>query len=136
MFSFVFVKKATALFLAIYYTIISIGITANIHYCGGHFNNLELVSLAQKHTNCCGEKPMKMDCCKDKKIVVKKSLQDIPTPKVCIHSHSVIDLITPIIFYSPKTTLPFSDKIVLATNHSPPLDVKHPIYLRHRSFLI
>jgi len=130
------VKKATAIFLAFYYLIVSIGLTANIHICGGKIDSFTFFPSSDSHGACCGGKPMKKDCCKDKKIVVKKTSKEIPTSKICFSPVVVADVETTLFYICPKTELHFSDKTVLVSNHSPPPDAKHPIYLRNHAFLV
>ena len=129
-------KKATALFLAVYYLIICIGLSANIHICGGRIDSFTFFSTTNSHGTCCGGKPMKKDCCKDKKIIVKKTSKEIPSSKIFVSHNLIADIETPLFYFSCNTEICYLDKTILVSNHSPPPDSKCPIYLRNQSFLI
>ncbi len=126
-------KRILALLLVCIYLLPALGIWGNIHYCGKKICRIDLLTEA-KEAKCCGGKPMKRDCCKDKKFSVKKSGQERSgnmiektfSPLLVLPAAPVIQL-TDCIYYSYM-------QVRLGDYHPPPPDAKHPPYIFHRCF--
>ncbi len=64
-------KKLIAIFLLTFYTATTFGVTLNFHYCGGHLNQVSLLSLSNKVVCSCGLGTMSKGCCQDKVVYQK-----------------------------------------------------------------
>ena len=65
-------KKFTAILLLTIYGLTSVGATIDLHYCSGKLSKVTLVTEPKK-TDCCSEKEMPKDCCKDKLVRLKQT---------------------------------------------------------------
>ncbi|MBK7959465.1 MAG: hypothetical protein IPK03_16105 [Bacteroidetes bacterium] len=66
-------KSYITILLLITYLVNSIGVYAQLHYCGGHLASITFVEHGQEKCPC-GSKSMKKGCCKDK--IVKSKIKD------------------------------------------------------------
>ena len=129
-------KKFFTLMFAFYYLFISLGITASVHYCGGKVNRINVMGMGD-HKQCCGGKPMKKDCCKDKEIKLKKKQSDEQSYKTVLVKFSpIIECVIPSYQWIQPRNIHNEVEATLVSNHSPPPDGKHPIYIKIRSLLI
>ncbi|MFV0545222.1 MAG: HYC_CC_PP family protein [Bacteroides sp.] len=66
-------KKPLLIFLALVYTVISIGITVNMHYCMGHLAEVSWVSSPKP---CCdsGASGLDSHCCSNQQITAKLAI--------------------------------------------------------------
>ncbi|MEN9339608.1 MAG: hypothetical protein RIQ62_920 [Bacteroidota bacterium] len=126
-------KQILAFLLLCLYLLPSLGVWGNIHYCGKKICRIDILTEA-KVDNCCGGKPMKSDCCKDKKFSVKKSGQE-RSGNMIEKTFSPIFAIPEALAFKTADWIHYPCKQVrLADYHPPPPDVKHPIYISHRCF--
>ena len=70
-------KKHISIFLAFLLLVSNVGLSFNVHYCGGELASVSLNSVLpslQSEKGCCEKKvtSKKDSCCKDKKIVIQK----------------------------------------------------------------
>jgi hypothetical protein len=121
--------------LVLFYFLISIRLTANVHYCGGKIRAVSVVGFS-KQQSCCEGKPMKRNCCKNVKVCLKQNGEDQRVSSVAF-------LIAPVVIppvtrfaelhpvaesYVPQTILP--------SVHAPPPEAFPPVYLKNCVFLI
>ncbi|MFM7016333.1 MAG: HYC_CC_PP family protein [Bacteroidota bacterium] len=64
-------KKSFALFLCIFYFLVSNGITINKHYCGGRLVSVK-VGIIKTHQCACGT-AMKKNCCHNQSLQLKNN---------------------------------------------------------------
>jgi hypothetical protein len=64
-------KKLLTVFLLIFYTATTFGVTLKFHYCGDHLNNVSLLNISDKGVCSCGSIKMPKGCCQDKVIYEK-----------------------------------------------------------------
>lgn len=73
-------KKQISVFLAILLLVSNVGLAFNIHYCGGEISSVSLNSTLpslKSEKGCCEKIVDKKDsCCKDKKIVIQKKVDN------------------------------------------------------------
>ena len=73
-------KKHISIFLAVLLLVSNVGLAFNVHYCGGQLASVSLNSTLptlQSEKGCCEKKITQKDhCCKDKKIVVEKKIDN------------------------------------------------------------
>lgn len=65
-------KKITAIFFLPLFLIANLGVAVSVHWCGGKLDSIDFFSDG-KHKCKCGEKAMKLDCCKDKTVQLRAS---------------------------------------------------------------
>ena len=129
-------KKLIVFLLIGLYMIPTFGITVSIHYCGGKINSISILELGS-HKGCCGGKAMKMDCCKDKKISIKKASSEEQVTKIIQLKISDFSTIIKVpLFVNSNFNLFETTNEVLISNNDPPPDAKHPIYLMDRCIRI
>jgi hypothetical protein len=69
-------KKHISVFLAVLLLVSNVGFAFNVHYCGGEIASVSLSSL-KAEKGCCEKVASKKDsCCKDKKIVFQKKVDN------------------------------------------------------------
>jgi hypothetical protein len=69
-------KKQISIFLAVLLLVSNVGLAFNVHYCGGEIASVSLTSL-KAEKGCCEKVASKKDsCCKDKKIVFQKKVDN------------------------------------------------------------
>jgi hypothetical protein len=69
-------KKQISVFLAVLLLVSNVGLAFNVHYCGGEIASVSLTSL-KAEKGCCEKVASKKDsCCKDKKIVFQKKVDN------------------------------------------------------------
>jgi hypothetical protein len=73
-------KKQISVFLAVLLLVSNVGLAFNVHYCGGEISAVSLNSILpslKSEKGCCEKIVDKKDsCCKDKKIVIQKKVDN------------------------------------------------------------
>ncbi|WP_268848958.1 HYC_CC_PP family protein [Flavobacterium aestivum] len=73
-------KKQISIFLAVLLLVSNVGLAFNVHYCGGEISSVSLNSALpslKSEKGCCEKIVDKKDsCCKDKKIVIQKKVDN------------------------------------------------------------
>ena len=74
-------KRHISIFLAFLLLVSNVGLAFNVHYCGGKISSVSLNSTLpslQNEKGCCEKKVVskKDSCCKDKKIVFQKKVDN------------------------------------------------------------
>jgi hypothetical protein len=73
-------KKQISIFLAVLLLVSNVGLAFNVHYCGGEISSVSLNSTLpslKSEKGCCEKIVDKKDsCCKDKKIVIQKKVDN------------------------------------------------------------
>ena len=73
-------KKQISILLAVLLLVSNVGLAFNVHYCGGEILSVSLNSTLpslKSEKGCCEAKASKKDsCCKDKKIVIQKKVDN------------------------------------------------------------
>jgi hypothetical protein len=73
-------KKQISVFLAVLLLVSNVGLAFNVHYCGGEISSVSLNSTLpslKSEKGCCEKIVDKKDsCCKDKKIVIQKKVDN------------------------------------------------------------
>lgn len=121
--------------LAVFYFLISVRLTANVHYCGGKIQNVTLVGFST-HQSCCGGKPMKKGCCEDVQVCFKKTSVDH-------QNSSTIAFISTAIITEPYQAIVFESNLefyvpkhIKPSVHAPPPELRIPIHLKNCVFII
>lgn len=129
-------KAAIAYCLTVFYFLISIGLTANLHYCGGKFKHVTFAGF-QKQKNCCKGKGMKKGCCKDVPVTLKKSSVDervITASAILSHP---IDIPAPAYFsFEAEPLSYFIPEKIVAGMKAPPPQAFPPVIIRNCVFRI
>lgn len=134
-FIFSSVKTILVYSLAVFYFLISVRLTANVHYCGGKIKNISIVGFTE-HKSCCAGKPMKKGCCEDVQLCFKKSSVDQPSsPAVVFISSAIVTESYPAFVFKSDHQLYVPKHIKLSVN-APPPEVKVPIHLKNCVFII
>jgi hypothetical protein len=128
-------KKSIIVLLALFYLIITSGLTISMHYCGGKLKEISFFSTGNEE-GCCGSKKKSKGCCNDKSAFIKvkdnhhaSHLLKSPAPS----SKLLIDVALPVFQYNfSKRDM---SEIVL-NYHAPPVWYDNPIYLKHRVLII
>lgn len=121
--------------LAVFYLLISVRLTANVHYCGGKIQKISLLGFST-HKSCCAGKPMKKGCCKDVQVCLKKTSVDQQTsfaiafisPAIVTESFHGLAIEQDYELYVPKSIKP--------SVNAPPPELKVPIHLKNCVFII
>lgn len=117
-----------------FYFLISIRLTANLHFCKERFISFSIVGLSSPKT-CCKGKKMKNGCCKNVHVSLKKSNNDKPTSQIYIPSFDIAEVSKPF-----TTNLLVSREYIPAeisqTTNSPPKSIFPHIYLKNCVFII
>ncbi|QQS28964.1 MAG: hypothetical protein IPM47_19355 [Sphingobacteriales bacterium] len=131
-------KKIAVILLMFLYLIPAIGVTISTHYCGGKVTSVSFNPFDTKHKCPCGSKKMKKNCCKDETTTFKLEDEQRKTQQVfCnfikIKISDFQPALTSNLTFNYRSPLLFTE-----FDHSahPPDDLKHPLYIRHRVFLI
>jgi len=81
------VKKFFYISFIIIYSLTTIGITLNAHFCGGKVKNITLYSQANQDKDCCDTTTnCKTTCCSDRTIIIKIIDHPTETPKFKFNS--------------------------------------------------
>lgn len=131
-------KKFAVILLMLLYLLPNLGFSLSAHYCA---DELASWSLTEKGGNICpcNNKPMKKDCCENKRVLIKSTVDQKDSPIEHLEfSKSVPIALVVSNFFSFSSKL-FSFKNIKIDNyslfHPPPLR-QLPIYILHSNFLI
>ena len=127
-------KKLLVYSFVLFYFLLSVGMTANIHFCNKKIRSISLTSL--EDTCCCGKKKMKKGCCKNVKLIVKKQGSEKISPQDKIQLQN--SFVLPEIFHG------IADIHVVVVNENERLPLFHPppkssypsLYIKNCTFLI
>lgn len=116
-------KRHISIFLAILVLVSNVGLAFNVHYCGGKIASVSFDSI-KTEKGCCEKLASKKDsCCKDKKIVLQKKVDNGIVDYFSFHFDSVF--LNPDLQYFSLTALPsfYSNKVLsyYCDAHAPPL---------------
>lgn len=129
-------KRITVILLMFLYLLPTTGIVVSLHYCGDSIASVSFNPFHTKHKCSCGSKKMAKDCCKDKTTIIKLDNEQKNTQQVlctivkeknfqpAISTKIIVDYHAPLL----------SD--VFNHNTHPPDEIKHPLYIQHRTFRI
>lgn len=84
-------KRLIIIFFLVSYSIISIGVAANIHYCKDKLISFSFFSLNKK--SCCKKAVMKKGCCHNYSIEIKKSVHEKNKKSYSIQNKKTVDFI-------------------------------------------
>jgi len=129
------VKTILVYSLAVFYFLISVRLTANIHYCGGKIKTVSLVGFSTQKS-CCGGKPMKKGCCEDVQVCFKKTSVDQQTSFAIAFLSPVIVTDPFYAFILEKDRELYVPKHIKPSVHAPPPELKVPIHLKNCVFII
>ncbi len=127
-------KKALILFLVVFYFLLSMKLTANIHYCCGKIHTITLIGF-EEHKACCGGKVMKKNCCKDVQVTLKKTTDDQQTEPIAFAFAQLIDL-PQLIDHEIRTEKLLIPTSIKPTAKEPPPDSFPPIFIKNCVFII
>lgn len=128
-------KRNTAIVLACYYIVISLGLTLTIHFCGGNLASIS--TITDKGTcevvveeACCAEEPLLNEgCCSDSVI----DFSDIDTDIVFLSSSLKLFVLTNPIYYIEFFTSVSTTKLALPNytfqSNAPPLYKLYQSYI-------
>ena len=127
-------KRIATIILLFVFLISQSGLAITVHTCRGKISSFNLFS-AGKHGCCCGKKPMKAGCCKDKTTILKIK-NDISKVNSLVFRQILPDHI--IIAFSQNCNFSLPKFRVFANSFfkPPPFKPKAPIYLLDGVFLI
>jgi hypothetical protein len=121
--------------LILFYFLISIRLTANVHYCGGKIRTVSFVGFS-KQKSCCEGKAMKRNCCKNVKVCLKQNGEDQRVSSVVFLFAPMVvpaTTATPHLRSVTEHTVP---ETILPAVHAPPPEAFPPVYLENCVFLI
>lgn len=127
-------KAALIYGLVAFYFLISIRLTASIHYCGGKVKSVSFVGFGEPET-CCKGKTMKSGCCHDLTFSLKKNGEDQRVLIAATVLSHVIEIPQAYSFYVPKAPYFVPQEIVSRVKEPPP-QVFPPVIIRNCVFRI
>lgn len=127
-------KKLLVYSFVLFYFLLSVGMTANIHVCKEKVRSISFLSL--KDTSCCGKKKMKRGCCKNVKLVIKKQGQEKINPQDKIPLQYSFVLQEPIQGVEKEKAIILNKNERLPIFHPPPESSYPSIYIKNCTFLI
>ena len=116
--------RGLSLILSLWFLLISVGLTANRHYCKGKLRKVG-ISLLQKHTECCKKQDMPKDCCKDKYVHLKSDTDGVMA-KVAIDIKPATFVVA-VVHYLFNTSFAKKAENLPDTYRPPPLTAEIPI---------
>ena len=119
-------RKIGAISLSLLYLALSVGLTVNVHFCGGKIGTIKFVET--NGTCCCAEK--KEDCCKDQVFFLQLD-DDQQTPQSNRVALYLSPTVLPVFLYDIYSSELSEEAKVVKTERGPPL-IKD-IYLLHCS---
>jgi hypothetical protein len=129
-------KSLIVILFTFFYFFASAGISFNLHYCGGSFKNISLLSANTK--SCCDNKKADNGCCHDKTISIKLKEKQEPSHFVKIASIKSIqkcDFTNYLHLY--PTYFSYDNKDEIKPNYSPPPTIyKNPLFIMNRVLII
>lgn len=116
-----------------FYFVVSIQLSANVHFCKGKFKSVTIIGFTAKK-KCCKSPKMKKGCCKDVELSLKKQGTDFKSKdKIAFKTQAITLAVSPnyntgdySFFYSPE----FKEKKLIYP--PPPLPSYSKIYILHR----
>jgi hypothetical protein len=129
-------KKIALLLILFLYLVPAIGITVSAHYCGSRITWLSLNFEHQEHKCACGSKKMKTDCCKDEITFIKLDNKQINTSTDFNTVAPITAILNPLQGFANKGLCLSTQPIIQLLCLPPPDNLKHPLYVRHCTFLI
>lgn len=120
--------------LVTFYFLISIRLTANLHFCKDRFVSFSVVGFSTQKS-CCKSKEMKNGCCKNIHVSLKKLTNDKPVSTISIPSLCITDLSKPVnyIFGANGSYIP---QEICQSINAPPLSAYTTIYIKNCVFII
>lgn len=120
------------------YLVANLGISISAHYCADELASWSLIDDSGNLCPC-NNKPMKKDCCEDKKVVLKSTTDQRDAPfepfdcSKCFAGDAIVNAVFP---HSPKVLVSgYLQADHYALFHPPPLR-QLPIYLLNGRLLI
>lgn len=129
------VKTILVYSLAVFYLLISVRLTANVHYCGGKIKKVSIIGFST-HKSCCAGKPMKKGCCKDVQVCFKKTSEDQKPSSAIVFFSSIIVTEPFETFVIEQNHELYVPKHIKPSVHAPPPELKVPIHLKNCVFII
>jgi len=129
------VKTILVYSLAIFYFLISVRLTANIHYCGGKVQHISIVGFST-HKSCCEGKPMKKGCCEDVQLCFEKNSVDHKTSSAVLFFAVALPAESQHAFVFEKNPKIYVPKNINPSVNAPPPELRIPTYLKHCVFII
>jgi len=127
-------KRAIILFLVVFYFLLSMKLTATIHYCCGKIHTITLLGF-EEHDACCGGKVMKKNCCKDVQVSLKKTTDNQRVQAVSFVFSQFIDL-PQSIHQEFSTDNQLVPSIIKPTVKEPPPEGFPSVFLKNCVFII
>ncbi len=129
-------KRIFSISFAAYLLIISLGLTINVHYCGGKIASFQIVSTS---TSCCCDTETKScsstasDCCSDDSFIVMldsdyQFVQNFQLTKKYSTDYTSV-------FFNKDFSISLSDQALHPLELDLPPPFKRPSYLLNSSFL-
>ncbi|MGE0088013.1 MAG: hypothetical protein AB7S50_00895 [Bacteroidales bacterium] len=89
-------RTVTIVFLS-FYVLVSLGITINLHYCGGQFESFNL--FGETKSCCCGGKTMNKSCCENQVLHyeisdeqrISQDIRILTIPSIDLYLEPIID---------------------------------------------
>lgn len=129
-------KRIASILLMLLYLVPSIGVTVSKHYCGGKVTSVSFSPIKMGHKCPCGSKKMKKGCCKDEAAFFKLSDEQQKTQQLARNVVKITDFQSAIssnlAFYHEAPPL----STLFNRSSHPPDNLKLPLYIRYRVFLI
>ena len=118
-----------------FYFLLSIGLTANVHYCGGKIKKVSILGFSEQKS-CCAGKPMKKGCCKDVQVCFKKSSEDQQSSSAILFVSSAIVAEPYQLVVSEPDHEFYVPKHIKPSVHAPPPKPRLPIHIKNCVFII
>lgn len=129
-----YLKKASVIFLCIFYFFVACGFNISLHYCAGKLKGIS--HIQSKEDNCCGSKKRSKGCCKEKSVVYKIKDNHESSSKVLVPNMSAKNLFVVFTITDFKLQRPVIDLYAVPESNAPPFDNPEPAYLLNRNFRI
>lgn len=129
-----YLKKASVIFLCIFYFFVACGFNVSLHYCAGKLKGISFVQ--NKEDSCCGSKKRSKGCCKEKTVVYKIKDNHESASKIVAPNMSAKNLFAVFAITEFKLHRPVIDLYAVPESNAPPFDNPEPTYLLNRNFRI
>lgn len=128
-------KKTVIYIFVLFYFLLSVGVTTNIHFCKDKVRSISFSTCAADYS-CCGKKKMKKGCCKNIHVTFKK--QGAEKTQTLDKIQLQACFIIPNNNYTAEISHPIivNDAVCSPLFHSPPNSSFPDLYIKNCTFII
>ena len=124
-------KRIVSIVLLVFFMVGNCHAIINVHYCGGEFQSISLVTKS-KACSMCGMKSSKKSCCKDVQKLLKAD--DFSKAQTNYQIGSLLEFLSPYFFTVGNTFYKLKKIVSVFFDYGP--DIKIPIFIRFCAIII